>query len=181
MHKEELASVSPATDILSKTITTEREQGDQLATPLRAAPLPVTDETSGTHKPEKNTMEEYLRLSASLPDWGKSDARDVLTEQHARQSSRDYPSPQNRREESLPPFSLIVLLALFLFLCVGVEVGFGAWVAVVVLRDDLAGEAGAIRMARCESKKERKLYLWLHHGDVNGLCVGHWGWMGGSL
>ncbi|CAB1097368.1 unnamed protein product [Ectocarpus sp. CCAP 1310/34] len=46
-----------------------------------------------------------------------------------------------------PPFPLVVLLVLFFFLYVGIEVGFGAWVAVVVLRDDLAGQAGAALMA----------------------------------
>lgn len=38
------------------------------------------------------------------------------------------------------PFPLVGLLVLFFFLYVGIEVGFGAWVAVVVLRDDLAGQ-----------------------------------------
>eukprot|EP00752_Nemacystus_decipiens_P016764 g15002.t1 len=47
----------------------------------------------------------------------------------------------------LPSVALVGLLALFFFLYVGVEVGFGAWVAVVVLRDSLAGEAGAALMA----------------------------------
>ncbi|CAM9966072.1 unnamed protein product [Ectocarpus sp. 4 AP-2014] len=46
-----------------------------------------------------------------------------------------------------PPFPLVGLLVLFFFLYVGIEVGFGAWVAVVVLRDDLAGQAGAALMA----------------------------------
>lgn len=48
----------------------------------------------------------------------------------------------------LPSAPLVGLLVLFFFLYVGIEVGFGAWVAVVVLRDDLAGEAGAALMAR---------------------------------
>ncbi|CAM9487948.1 unnamed protein product [Ectocarpus sp. 12 AP-2014] len=48
---------------------------------------------------------------------------------------------------SPPPFPLVGLLVLFFFLYVGIEVGFGAWVAVVVLRDDLAGQAGAALMA----------------------------------
>ncbi|CAM9295326.1 unnamed protein product [Ectocarpus sp. 8 AP-2014] len=46
-----------------------------------------------------------------------------------------------------PPVPLVGLLVLFFFLYVGIEVGFGAWVAVVVLRDDLAGQAGAALMA----------------------------------
>ena len=48
----------------------------------------------------------------------------------------------------LPSVALVGLLVLFFFLYVGIEVGFGAWVAVVVLRDSLAGEAGAALMAR---------------------------------
>lgn len=46
------------------------------------------------------------------------------------------------------PLVLVGLLVLFLFLYVGAEVGFGAWVAVVVLRDELATEAVAALMAR---------------------------------
>lgn len=46
------------------------------------------------------------------------------------------------------PPALVNMLVLFFFLYVGAEVGFGAWVAVVVLRDDLATEAGAALMAR---------------------------------
>lgn len=48
----------------------------------------------------------------------------------------------------LPSFPLVGLLVLFFFLYVGIEVGFGAWVAVVVLRDGLAGETGAALMVR---------------------------------
>ncbi len=48
----------------------------------------------------------------------------------------------------VPSFPLVGLLVLFFFLYVGIEVGFGAWIAVVVLRDELAGEAGAALMAR---------------------------------
>lgn len=48
----------------------------------------------------------------------------------------------------LPSSLLVGLLVLFFFLYVGMEVGFGAWVAVVVLRDELVGEAGAAMMAR---------------------------------
>lgn len=48
----------------------------------------------------------------------------------------------------LPSVPLVGLLVLFFLLYVGIEVGFGAWVAVVVLRDSLAGEAGAALMAR---------------------------------
>ncbi|CAN0426269.1 unnamed protein product [Pylaiella littoralis] len=47
----------------------------------------------------------------------------------------------------LPSSLLVGLLVLFFFLYVGMEVGFGAWVAVVVLRDELVGEAGAAMMA----------------------------------
>lgn len=50
--------------------------------------------------------------------------------------------------QKLPSLPLVGLLVLFFFLYVGIEVGFGAWVAVVVLRDGLAGEAGAALMAR---------------------------------
>lgn len=46
------------------------------------------------------------------------------------------------------PLVLVGLLVLFLFLYVGAEVGFGAWVAVVVLRDGLATEAVAALLAR---------------------------------
>lgn len=49
------------------------------------------------------------------------------------------------------PLRLVALLVLFLFLYVGAEVGFGAWIAVVVLREDLAGETGAALMARYEA------------------------------
>lgn len=45
------------------------------------------------------------------------------------------------------PLVLVGLLVLFLFLYVGAEVGFGAWVAVVVLRDGLATEAVAALLA----------------------------------
>lgn len=48
----------------------------------------------------------------------------------------------------VPSVPLVGLLVLFFFLYVGIEVGFGAWIAVVVLRDELAGEAGAALMAR---------------------------------
>lgn len=153
-EEEELTSVSPSTDILSTIHITEHGQGNQLATLPGAAALSIADNKFGTQQPEECTVDEHLRLSASPPDIKTNEARYLLTEHHAQQSGRDYLPPQNRGEGSLPPASLVVLLALFLFLCVGVEVGFGAWVAVVVLRDDLSGETGAIRMARCEEKQE---------------------------
>lgn len=55
---------------------------------------------------------------------------------------------ESKSREKLPSFLLVGLLVLFFFLYVGIEVGFGAWVAVVVMRDELVGEAGAARMAR---------------------------------
>ena len=103
-------------------------------------------------------MDEHLRVNASIPDGKNNYAQEVLTKQHARQSSRDFLSPQNPRGEVIPPVSLVVILALFLFLCVGVDVGFGAWVALVVMRDGLAGETGAARIARCELKQEMHSY-----------------------
>lgn len=55
---------------------------------------------------------------------------------------------ESKSREKLPSLLLVGLLVLFFFLYVGIEVGFGAWVAVVVLRDELVGEAAAARMAR---------------------------------
>ena len=95
-----------------------------------------------------------MRLNASRSDGETKAARNVLVNKHVQQSRRQALLPKSREEGNLPPFSVVALLALFLFLLVGAEVGFGAWVAVVVLRDGLSGEASAIRMARWGEKQE---------------------------
>lgn len=46
------------------------------------------------------------------------------------------------------PTSLVVLLATILFFYVGIEIAYGAWVAVVVLRDGLGSEKEAVQLAR---------------------------------
>lgn len=45
---------------------------------------------------------------------------------------------------------MVFLLVMFFLLYVGAEIGFGTWVAVVVLREGLTGEASAASMARWE-------------------------------
>ncbi|CAM9286191.1 unnamed protein product, partial [Choristocarpus tenellus] len=52
-----------------------------------------------------------------------------------------------RDELKAIPQTLLILLMIFMFVYVGAEVGFGAWIAVVVLRAGLAGEAMSARMA----------------------------------
>lgn len=152
LQEEELTSVAPATGILPTTTITAHEQDKQDAqvakTPGAAAAFTICDDV-GTQQLEEVTGEGLMRLNLSLPHGDTKAARDVLEEQQYQQTDREPLSPKGEGEGILPPLSLVALLALFLFLCVGVEVGFGAWVAVVVLRDGLSGEASAIRMARC--------------------------------
>ena len=130
------------------------EQEKQLTKPPGAAVVSNIVDNFGTQQPEESTGEEKIRLSTSLLDGGKKTAQDALVKQKRLQSGCEALSPKSRGEGILPPLSLVALLALFLFLCVGAEVGFGAWVAVVVLRDGLSGEANAIRMARCGEEQE---------------------------
>ncbi|CAN0078886.1 unnamed protein product [Scytosiphon promiscuus] len=94
--------------------------------------------------------------AAKKPDVrGPDTAHDsVGTEDHRHcQPNESVDSPlhpgEKEGEAALKPptSSLVVLLALLFFLYVGIEVGFGAWIAVVVLRDHLAAEAGAALMA----------------------------------
>lgn len=64
-------------------------------------------------------------------------------------SAEIIPGERGGAEEGRPsPFILVGMLTFFLFCYVGAEVGFGAWVAVVVLRDHLASEAVAASIAR---------------------------------
>lgn len=46
------------------------------------------------------------------------------------------------------PTHLVTLLATILFLYVGIAVGYGAWVTVAALRDELGSETEAVRLAR---------------------------------
>lgn len=57
-------------------------------------------------------------------------------------------APTLGREEKSPTFSMVFVLVVFFLLYVGAEIGFGTWVAVIVLRQGLAGEALAASMAR---------------------------------
>lgn len=146
--------VSLATDIPPTKSTTAHEQRNQRDQSEATAALSTTDDDTGTQQLAEDTGEMLMRLNTSLRDLHVKAAQDVPVDQHSHQSGREALSPENREEGNVPPFSLIALLALFLFLCVGAEVGFGAWVAVVVLRDGLSGEASAIRMARYGEKQD---------------------------
>lgn len=56
--------------------------------------------------------------------------------------------PGDTTLERLAPTALVVLLATILFFYVGTAIGYGAWVAVVALRDKLGSERDAVRLAR---------------------------------
>ena len=63
--------------------------------------------------------------------------------------SLDSPQTPPKGEEGKPPtLPLVALLVCFFFLYVGAEIGFAAWIAVVLLNEKLVGEAGAASMAR---------------------------------
>lgn len=99
----------------------------------KRARLPFAEKRIGAHETEpfgdQELSTEEARLALPVAEEDGSDAGPGASAQPA------------------PP-ALINLLVLFFFLYVGAEVGFGAWIAVVVLRDDLATEAGAALMAR---------------------------------
>lgn len=93
---------------------------------------------------------EVTSLNLSLQGSGMTVADNDVSAQRKQQQYSGTTEPlQGRGNGTLPPLSLVFILALFMFLYVGAEVGFGAWVAVVVLREDLVVEAGATLMARC--------------------------------
>ena len=105
----------------------------------------------------------HILSNASCPGENKKAARDVVADQQIGKGDKTALLPQRGGERGLPPFSLIALLSLFLFLYVGIEFGFGAWIAVVVLRDGLSGEAGATRMARWGGEAEDDCPLHMLH------------------
>lgn len=94
------------------------------------------------------TVAAHVLSETSRSGANKKAACDVVADQQVGKSDQTALLALKRGQGNRPPFSLIALLSFFLFLYVGAEVGFGAWVAVVVLRDGLSGEAGAVRMAR---------------------------------
>ena len=90
----------------------------------------------------------HVLSERSCSGGNKKAACDVVADLQFGKSDKTALLARRGGQGNRPPFSLIALLSFFLFLYVGAEVGFGAWIAVVVLRDGLSGEAGAVRMAR---------------------------------
>lgn len=108
----------------------------------------------------------------------KKTSRDVVARQTNRQNDRTALLPKNGETE-IPPIALIVMLALILFLYVGAEVGFGAWIATVVLREGLSGEVGAVRMARCGGNQEENTAYTLT--ITSSMSLDRWICVGGSF
>lgn len=120
--------------------STPEHDGDLSLPPASAVGLAAAQEARGGKEGEEE--EEHKRLNASVSGG--------FMQRPEQPDEAEAIPPQEDTHGNMAPFPLVALLALFLFLYVGAEVGFGAWIAVVVLRDDLAEEAGAALMARCE-------------------------------
>ncbi|CAM9362746.1 unnamed protein product [Hapterophycus canaliculatus] len=123
------------------------------AVPVFRRSLPEVAEGDRTR--QSQTLSAATDKATKKPDLNSVEAADeVLMEEHRyRQPDESVENPLHARERAEeaalkpPTVPLIGLLVLFFFLYVGIEVGFGAWIDVVVLTDDLAAETGAALMA----------------------------------
>lgn len=139
--------------LLSKTKTdTAGERDIERALPLTIAAPVGGCKTRGQEVTGRDgdMAQEHTRLTTSIPLGNSAKGRDnASVGQRQQHSDTALLQPNGAGEgDSAPPFLLVALLAIFSFLYVGTEIGFGAWVAVVVVRDNLAGEAGAAIIAR---------------------------------
>lgn len=148
--KDALCS-SPTKETLTEEHYAERSSGLGTTAALVGG---VTSQELEEEDKEEGQQEEHASLMTSPSCESGQVSRNVFEarqQQQQQQLDVEAPSPKGEggeEEAKPPPFSLVGLLVLFLFLYVGAEVGFGAWIAVSVLRDDLAGEGGAALMAR---------------------------------
>eukprot|EP00904_Undaria_pinnatifida_P013994 jgi/Undpi1/9725/HiC_scaffold_27.g12181.m1 len=141
--EEEITPESSTTGLLPVKSSSTDEQGNRRASP---------PDESAEHTLGDNSQAQQLgeRIGAECMWFDRSPPAGInkAEDQKKTQSGKTAMLPQKGGTgKGIPPISLIVLLAFFLFLYVGAEVGFGAWIAIAVLRDGLSGGAGAVRMA----------------------------------
>lgn len=155
---EDSTVISPApTGITTptKNTTSHGREAQGSKPPNAAATVSILGDKLRAKQLGENMQAAQMLPYASPSSGNKVVDGDVLVPQLFKLSETAL-IPREEGEGKLPPVSLIALLASFCFLYIGAEVGFGGWVAVVVLRDALSGEAGAVRMARCGHPEQRR-------------------------
>ena len=140
---------SSTTGLLPVKSSSTDKQGNHRASPPGESAEHILGENSQAQQLGERIEAECMWFDGSPPA-GINKAVD----QKKTQSGRTAMLPKKGGTgKGIPPISVVVLLAFFLFLYVGAEVGFGAWIAIAVLRDGLSGGAGAVRMARCKGSE----------------------------
>lgn len=141
LREEKLSETAPASApgfcgqvFLTKTKRNTAEEHNV----KRALPPTITVpvgglEARGQEETERDEDRAQEHTSLSLGN-STEDQGDASVRQRQEHSNEKLLRPQRTEEGNLsPPFLLVVLLVLFSFLYVGTEIGFGAWVAVVVV------------------------------------------------